>query len=782
MHCLRSPTTGFALCLLLALGLLLYACQDQPPEPTGPSAAVASATKLLTIGGLGSGSGAVTVPPTGGQPAIDCRITAGQAAATGCSQSYPLGTVVTLTATPADGFSFSSWGAGCTGSGACQKTMDVDRTVNAKFTPASTLTVTGAGTGIGKVTSQPGLVPQIDCTITAGVAGATGCTGAYSSTTVVTLTATPTPGNVFTGWGLGCSGTGLCQPTMNIARTVKATFKALPQYTITVNAAGTGDGAVTSQPSLAPAISCRVTSGQTAATGCSAGYASGTGLVLTAAADSGHRFGGWGGACQPAGNAATCSLSVTQTASATVTFTPLGAPAPEATSGQWGPPFATPSVAIHAALTSDGRALLWGLNGQPWLWDPSTYPDNPGAGFTEVSWPSEMFCGGHTFLPDGKLIVIGGQIPALGYGYGISDVNTFGGGGWSTAAAMHYARWYPTATTLANGEVVALVGSDENAVTVPIPEVFDGVGWRELPGATLSLPLYPRTFVEPKLGRVFYAGENPITRYLDPSANGGAGAWISLGTRLLANRGYGSAVMLDGKVLYVGGGGGTCPTLPNSSAEIIDLHATNPAWRYVGSMTYRRRQINATILANGTVLVTGGTSACGFNDGSGALYPAELWDPGTEQWSVMASAGVPRTYHSVAVLLPDGRVLTGGGNNQSSAEVFTPPYLFASDGSPANRPSYTLGATVLSYGQSVTLQTPDAPTIEKVVLVRLGAATHASNQSQQFNTVAFAPATDGRSLVVTMPAGGNLAPPGPYMLFILNGQGVPSVARIVTLR
>jgi hypothetical protein len=468
---------------------------------------------------------------------------------------------------------------------------------------------------------------------------------------------------------------------------------------------------------------------------------------------------------------------------ASATFTRVGGPAPEATVGKWDPPFATPIIAIHSALLSSGRVLLWGLKGEPWLWDPSSYPASPGSGFAEVSAPSEMFCSGHTFLPDGRLIVVGGEIAALGNGYGIPDVNIFGGTAWSTAPAMHFARWYPTATTLPDGEIVALSGSDETTATVSVPEVYDGTSWRQLPGASLNLPLYPRVFVEPKLGRLFYAGENPISRYLDPDANGGAGAWISAGTRQSADgRGYGSAVMLDGKVLYVGGGGGACPSLPNSSAEIIDLNSGSPTWRSVGSMAYRRRQINATILADGRVLVTGGTSACGFDEPSGSVFAAELWDPATEQWTLMASGSIRRIYHSTALLLPDARVLVAGGNDQSTAEVFTPPYLYASDGSPVHRPAYTLSASSAGYGQSLMVQSADAATIAKVTLIRLGAATHAFNESQQLVTIAFTAATDGQSLTVTMPASGKRAPPGPYMLFILNGQGVPSIAQIVTLR
>jgi hypothetical protein len=205
-------------------------------------------------------------------------------------------------------------------------------------------------------------------------------------------------------------------------------------------------------------------------------------------------------------------------------------------------------------------------------------------------------------------------------------------------------------------------------------------------------------------------------------------------------------------------------------------------------MAYRRRQLNLTILADGTVLATGGSSACGFTNESGVVYPAEVWNPATEQWSVLASMRVFRVYHSTAILLPDGRVLSAGsGDNdastsQHSAEVFTPPYLYSSDGTLASRPTYSLSATVLGYGQPVTISSPDAASISKVTLIHLSAVTHAFNESQRLNTLSFTVDPSGTSLTVTTPSSGNLAPPGPYMLFVINSSGVPSVAQILTLR
>src|SRR6185369_12051757 len=113
-----------------------------------------------------------------------------------------------------------------------------------------------------------------------------------------------------------------------------------------------------------------------------------------------------------------------------------------------------------------------------------------------------------------------------------------------------------------------------------------------------------------------------------------------------------------------------------ATAEVIDLNAPAPAWRAVASMSIARRQLNATLLPDGTVLVTGGTSGAGFDNTTTPVYTTQLWNPATEKWTTLASATVPRTYHSSAVLLPDGRVITTGGDGHPEIEAFSPPYLF----------------------------------------------------------------------------------------------------------
>ncbi len=137
---------------------------------------------------------------------------------------------------------------------------------------------------------------------------------------------------------------------------------------------------------------------------------------------------------------------------------------------------------------------------------------------TVVPAPSLLFCAGHDFLPDGRLLVTGGHISDL---HGLANTNVFDpvSGAWQAQPAMAAGRWYPTNTTLPNGEVLTLAGTDSTGAQVTIPEVWDGTGWRQLRGASLQLPYYPRTFVAPD-GRVFYAGEEQLSRYLDVTGVG----------------------------------------------------------------------------------------------------------------------------------------------------------------------------------------------------------------------------------------------------------------------
>jgi hypothetical protein len=190
-----------------------------------------------------------------------------------------------------------------------------------------------------------------------------------------------------------------------------------------------------------------------------------------------------------------------------------------------------------------------------------------------------VFCAGHAFLPDGRLLVAGGHASDF---HGIPDANLFDplSGAWTAAPPMARGRWYPTATTLADGRLLVLAGTDETAAPVEVPELWTGAGWSRLTGAARALPYYPRSFVAPN-GLLFYAGELQESGYLDP---GGGGRWVPVATSLHGVRDYGSAVMYaPGKVLIAGGG-----DPPTASAETIDLTQAAPAWHWTGARDQRR--------------------------------------------------------------------------------------------------------------------------------------------------------------------------------------------------
>jgi hypothetical protein len=226
------------------------------------------------------------------------------------------------------------------------------------------------------------------------------------------------------------------------------------------------------------------------------------------------------------------------------------------------------------------------------------------------------------------------------------------------------------------------------------------------------------------------------------------------------------------RVLVVGGPG------DQRSAEILDMVEAAPAWRRIADMNYPRTNVNGVLLPDGKVLFCTGID--GYKWGPNTPTPAaELFDPVTETWVVMASMSVVRQYHSVSLLLPDGRVLNtgsvGGPGNIMSMEIFSPPYLFRGP-----RPSITVSPPTAAYGAEFSVESPDACRIEAAALIRTGAITHHTNTDQRYLPLDWRP--EGRcGLRLTAPANANVAPPGYYMLFLLDDCGVPSKARFVRL-
>ena len=452
--------------------------------------------------------------------------------------------------------------------------------------------------------------------------------------------------------------------------------------------------------------------------------------------------------------------------------------------GQWGPVVDWPVVGVHVALLENGKVLAYDSVGDN---APSSYPVHdhtratvwdPATGtFTPVNLTGyNVFCSGLAHLMDGSLFLAGGnkndQLEGIAQTHVFdSDTNT-----WSRGADMAEDRWYPTVTPLHNGELLITEGGPD------VPEVRQTDGaLRALDTASLNLPLYPWIDVAPD-GRAFYSGPDPTMRSLDPA---GGGSWQTFGRRDSLFRGYGSHVLYDrGKILVAGG------QLSSRDARVIDLNGATPQASSTARMEYGRRQHNLTVLADGTVLATGGlSSGAELVDMDNGVYPAELWNPATGRWRTLAAMQVTRQYHSTALLLPDARVLSSGGGVcgacdaqgylAKNAEVFSPPYLFKNDGSGelAPRPEITSAPDEITYDAPFSVSTPDADSIRKVALVRLGAVTHSVNMDQRYVPLSFT--DDGDTVDVTAPANANLAPPGVYMLFVIDEDGVPSVARMV---
>ena len=464
----------------------------------------------------------------------------------------------------------------------------------------------------------------------------------------------------------------------------------------------------------------------------------------------------------------------------------VAVPIAVAQSGQWQTlPYTMPINPVHTALLYNGKVLIASGSGnvagntnyQAALWDPQagTITTQP------VAW--DMFCNGMVVLPDGRPFVMGGTLQYDPFHGELNTAtydpatNTF-----TNQQTMAHGRWYPTGTVLGDGRTMIFSGLNETGGTNTSVEFYSASsGWSAAFAAPWTPPLYPRMHVLPN-GNVFYSGSTTGSSFFNPATH----TWTTniAFTNYSGTRTYGSSVLFPltpannytPKVIILGGGNPSTNT-----TEIIDLSAATPKWVNGPNMSQPRIEMNATLLPNGKILALGGS--LNDEDTTTASLNADLYDPATNSFSSAGALVYARLYHSVSLLLPDATVWVAGGNPQRGTyephmEVYTPQYLLNADGTPATRPAISgTSSSVIGYGGGFQVQTPDAASIANVVLMRNGAVTHAFDMDQRYVGLSF---TAGSGVLnVTGPPNGNIAPPGYYMLFILNSAGVPSVATML---
>jgi len=450
--------------------------------------------------------------------------------------------------------------------------------------------------------------------------------------------------------------------------------------------------------------------------------------------------------------------------------------------GAWSPPAPWPLIAIHSVLTPDGRVLTYGTDGVGTqtgyfiydVWDPSA---GPAAGHVTLpnTTGTDIFCSSQVVLPQsGKIFLAGGDTFADGHTTGKANNNTnvFTDATNSLARGnnMKRPRWYASTTTLLTGEIYIQGGTGGG----DHPEIRDVNGaFRLLSGADTT-PYdrnYPRNFLAFD-GRVFGFDGKGKMYYVDPTGAGRITAAGQVPGSLF--RTSAAAMFRPGRILKIGGG--------SSAVYVIDINGPTPVVTSTQSLSSVRQWVNATVLADGRVLATGGSAA--DNKLTGVNNTAEIWNPDTGSWTQGAAGTNARLYHSGALLLPDARVLVDGGGAPGplvnlNVEIFTPPYLLDRSGALMPRPSIVLAPDTIQVGGNFTIGFSDASSISRVTMVKTGSVTHSVNMDQAFLELAFT--REGSMLNVAAPTRAADSPPGYYMLFVIDSEGVPSTARIVRI-
>jgi YVTN family beta-propeller protein len=469
----------------------------------------------------------------------------------------------------------------------------------------------------------------------------------------------------------------------------------------------------------------------------------------------------------------------------------------QANLSQWTPPMPVGQVPVSGANLPDGKVLLWSAD------DRFTNGTGIGRTYSVVFDPQtsalserlvsetnhSMFCPGTALLSDGQLLVSGGESAPR------TSLFNPATGAWTSEPDMNIARGYAASVPLPNGTALILGGSWSGGTGNKHGEIWRASsGWRVMPG----IPIGPFTSVDTTRdfgqdsqlwllpvgnGRVFHAGPGVAMHFIDTEGDGKVVAAGPRGDDEFSING--TVVMIDaGKVLKMGGQPGYDGVPANANTYLIDV-ATTASVRKLAPMAYQRSFQNSVVLPNGQVVVVGGaTLGISFSDDNAVLVP-EIFDPITESFTALPPIAQPRNYHSIGLLLPDGRVLSGGGGlcggcsaDHPDIQLLSPPYLFNADGSLATRPVITSAPSTANHGTTMTVTTNSA--VASFAIVRLSATTHAVNNDQRRLSLTFQETGPG-SYSVQVPSNPGWALPGNYMLFALNAQGTPSIARTIRI-
>ena len=467
-------------------------------------------------------------------------------------------------------------------------------------------------------------------------------------------------------------------------------------------------------------------------------------------------------------------------------------------------PYECPINPVHAALFHTGVVFIIAGSGN----DPDNVEDPAGSAVWKESQgkfdrpttplaadglPLDIFCVGHSFLSDGRLICNGGTLQySPFFGLPASLVFDPTTEEWTDVKSMSHGRWYPTVITLGDGRVLAVSGLDENGLLETYQSIYSDAtsDWTYFTQPTSELPMYAHLF-QLSSGKIFFSGAcfkktDVLPRILTvPTDHTQPIREMPVGGLQKADYVEQAASVLlppaqDQKVMIVGGGNDIEGEATNR-VNIVDFKSSSPTYKPAAPLNSARMHHNAVLLPDRTVFVCNGSTK--GEDESGATLIPEIYNPATNTWTLAAKASVVRLYHALALLLPDGRVFTAGSNpdnpeggtfEEKRLEIYSPPYMSQ------KRPVIQSAPQTVKYGGTITITTGNARNIKWVSLIKPMATTHGLDTEQRLVDLAIDSRTS-TSLTVTVTRNPNLAPAGWYMLFINDRNSVPSVAKWIHL-